>query len=200
MRAVSLLGVVVLAAFAGAVTTLFVGIGCFHCGATAAPLIFGSGLVAAVAVGVLGFSVRRRLLNSAVARQWAVALVSGAAAAAAAAMSSWAILFNNPGDEQRDQTFATAEQALPTAIEAGGRYRWPGTTVTTRAIDGDDVEVTRRWLGMLEADVRVSRGDEGWTVGGATLSVGWFVQVVIACLLPSAVIGVATAAWVYRRR
>ena len=197
-RALSLLAVLVAAAASGVVTVLAIGVGCFHCGPSALPMILGAGLVAAAGVGAAGFTARRRLLDRATSRWNAVAVLAGLGAAIPLFLAPWLALFDERDTDAQEQAHATPELALPAAMDAG-RPAWPGTTLTTRVLDHQTIEVQRRWLGVPESYLTLHRTDGRWSVAGPTTDAGWFAQVVLACVLPSTAGGVGVLVLVRRR-
>ena len=200
MRAISAVAVVVAALVAGVIAVAGIGIGCFHCGAEAVPLILGAGLIVTVVVGGVGFTLRRRLLSSSRARRLAVSLLVGAFVGAGVSVASWMALFNQPGLDEARRTYPSRELAIQHAIAAAGRHRWPGTTAEVRDIDANEVEVRRLWLGLPEGDVGVQREGTRWVVeSGPTTGAGWLLQVVLACIVPGAACAALTARRVHRR-
>ena len=190
--------VVVVTTFTGVVTTLGLGLACFHCGGAGIPYVFGGGLLATVGVGALAAFLRRRLLESAVARRRAVSLLAGAGAAILVALGLWNVVFDEVASDEVDRRHLDLDRAIPVAVDAGGRHRWPATA-HVRHVGPDRVEVERRWLGLTESTVDVERSEGRWEISGPTTGPGWLAQVVVACVLPSAAGGV-TAAWAVHRR
>ena len=192
MKAITFVLVVVLAAAAGLVTTVGLGVACFHCGAEALPLLLGSGAVAAGVVGWSGVVLRRALFRSPSARRRTAAYVGGGWLGLIVALVLWSVLFDESGGHG-DTAYDTAELAVPEAIEAGGRHRWPGTSIEVRTIDARNVEVERRWLGLSEYTLGVAREDDGWRVHGGHDGPGRFAQVVLGCAVPSLAAALAVA-------
>ena len=190
MKVFTFVLVLVVAAAAGVVTTVGLGIACFHCGAEALPLVLGAGIVVAAIVGWSGFVLRRALFQSAEVRGRVAAYVGGTWLGLITALVLWNVLFDQSGGHG-DVAYRTAGQAVPEAIDAGGRHRWPGTTVRVRTVDDRETEVERRWLGLSESTVTLAQDDEGWRVRGAVDGPGRFAQIVIACIVPSLAIALA---------
>ena len=128
-----------------------------------------------------------------------VALLAGVAAGLLVAVVAWISLFGGFVDVAPPR-YPSFEAAQPVAVEEGGRYRWPGTSVRVHRIEAGRVDVERRWLGMTEAVVRVQQVGAGWDVGTPKLGPGRAVQEVVACLVPGAAVGLLVARRTSRSR
>jgi len=125
-------------------------------------------------------------------------MLAGAAVGVVVAAVAWAYLFGGFIDLAPPR-YPTFEAAKPVAIDAGGKYRWPGTAVRLHEIDAETIDVERRWLGLRESVVRVQQTAAGWDVGTPERGPARAVQELISCGLPAVGFGwlVATVA---RRR
>ena len=187
------------AAAVGMFAALAIGIGCFHCGTAVLPFVAAGGSVAAAATGVVGWVLRRRLLESRSSRVRAAAAVTGAAAGVLTSLVLWNVLFNEPPDTDPAGAHRSPADALPAARRAARRHVWPGTTALVRSADRDRAEIQRRWLGLPESTVTLTRTARGWTVQGVTTDIGWLAQVSLGCLLPACLVAVGAGASVHRR-
>lgn len=111
----------------------------------------------------------------------------------------WLYLFSAPFSDAAPPRYPTAEAATPAAVDAGGRYRWPGTTVEVNEVDAQRVDVERRWLGIRESVVRVQQTPAGWDMGSAKAGPAHALQVFLACVIPAAVAGYLVVTTVRRR-
>lgn len=100
----------------------------------------------------------------------------------------WVLLFAQPV-EVAPLRYPTFEAAKPAAMEAGGRYRWPGTSVRIAQVETGKVEVERRWLGMRESLVRVQETQAGWDVASPVAGPARAAQAVLGAVIPGVFAG-----------
>jgi len=111
----------------------------------------------------------------------------------------WMYLFSASSVDPAPPRYPTAAAAKPAAVDAGGRYRWPGTHIEVHQIDSQRVDVERRWLSMRESVVVVEQTPAGWEVGVAGAGPAHALQVFLACIIPGVLIGFVVVAALRRR-
>lgn len=124
-------------------------------------------------------------------RQTAGAVLSGLVVGTFLAFTLWTFLFSQPVDVAPPR-YPTFEAAKPIAIDAAGRYRWPGTTVRVNEVDPRRLDIERHWLGMRESAVRVEQTQAGWDVGSPRAGPAHALQVLLGSLVPGLVAGMLT--------
>jgi len=95
--------------------------------------------------------------------------------------------------------YPTLGAATVVATDAGGRHRWPGTSVRVHDVNADRVDVERRWLGLRESVVVVEKSPAGWDVGSPAGGPAQAVQAVLVCVIPGAAVGYYVATRLRRR-
>ena len=115
-------------------------------------------------------------------------LIAGIAAGLVVAIVAWVYLFAQLA-VFAPPTYPTFDAAQPVAVEQSGNYRWPGTTIRVRQVDGQHFVVERRWLGMRESEVRVELTGSAWSVAEPELGPGRTAQEVLGCVVPGAAVG-----------
>ncbi len=121
-------------------------------------------------------------------RRTVLPAVVGAGVGLAVALMLWVVLFAQ-AVEIAPNRYPTFEAARPAAVEAGGRHRWPGTSVLIAEIDSRSVQVERRWLGMSESTVTVRETAAGWDIASPEAGFGHAVQVALGALVPGGLVG-----------
>lgn len=125
-------------------------------------------------------------------------MLVGSAVGLTAAFLLWVLLFAQFVDVAPPR-YPTFDAAKPVAIEAGGRYRWPGTKVRIHEVEVGLIDVERRWLGLSESMVRVQQTQAGWDVATPVAGPAHALQAVLACVLPGAAAGWLVARTLGRR-
>ena len=131
-------------------------------------------------------------------RRSVVPVVAGVAVGLLVAVVAWVYLFAQFIDVAPPR-YPTSEAAKPVAVEQGGKYRWPGTSVRVQEIDPKRFDVERRWLGMRESVVRVEETPAGWDVATPSRGPGRAAQEVLACVVPGVAVGWLVARGLGRR-
>ena len=115
------------------------------------------------------------------------------------ALVLWVALFFEPV-EIAPNRYQSAESAQRAAVDAGGRFRWPGTSVRAVDVAPGRVDVERRWMGLQESVVTVKETPAGWDLSSPRAGPGHALQVTIACIIPGLIMaGVVYAAMRARR-
>lgn len=121
-------------------------------------------------------------------RRSLVPVIAGIAVGVFVAVVVWVYLFAQLAVFAPPR-YPTFEAARSVAVKDTGKYRWPGTTIRARQVDGQHFVIERRWLGMRESVVRVEQEGSAWSVAEPELGPGRTVQEVLACLVPGAAVG-----------
>lgn len=124
-------------------------------------------------------------------------MIVGAATGLLVALVLWVFLFAQTVDVAPPR-YPSFEAAEPVAVDAGGRHRWPGTTVRVLDVGLERKAVERRWLGIRESVVEVQQTPAGWDVGSPEAGTGRALQGILACGLPG--LGVGWLIWRRMRR
>lgn len=125
-------------------------------------------------------------------------MLVGSAVGLTVALVLWVFLFAQFVDVAPPR-YPIFDAAKPVAIEAGGRYRWPGTTVRVHEVGDGIIDVERRWLGLSESVIRVQRTQAGWDVASPVAGPAHALQAILACVLPGAAAGWLVARTLSRR-
>lgn len=121
-------------------------------------------------------------------RRLLVPVIAGMAVGGFVAVAVWVYLFAQLAVFAPPR-YPTFEAARRVAAKDTGKYRWPGTTIRVRQVDGQHFVIERRWLGMRESVVSVEQEGSAWSVAETELGPGRTAQEVLACVVPGAAVG-----------
>jgi hypothetical protein len=95
--------------------------------------------------------------------------------------------------------YPSFEAAKPVAVEEGGKYRWPGTSIRVHEVDAKRFDVQRPWLGLRESVVRMEQTQAGWDVATPEPGPGRAAQEILGCVVPGVAVGWLLARGLGRR-